>query len=141
LVAWSQINKILKKDNAMGITISKESLNCIVVTVTGVFLHKDLEAIQNSAKEMLNSISRVNCLILAKQFSGWGKDGDWGDLTFMYENDSSIGKIAVVAEEKRRDELLMFLGAGYRKATVKFFFPGDEDEARIWLSEPVATGR
>jgi hypothetical protein len=120
----------------MGVTISKESNNCIVVTVTGVFLHKDLETFQSAAKEMLNSGAKVNCLILAKQFSGWGKDGDWGDLTFMYENDSSIGKIAVVAEEKRRDELLMFLGAGRRQAVVKFFFPNEEDKARIWFSGP-----
>jgi hypothetical protein len=125
----------------MGITISKEPSDYIVATVTGVFLYKDLEVVQSAAKEMLNSIAKVNCLILAKQFSGWGKDGDWGDLTFMYESDSSIGKIAVVGEKKWRDELLMFLGAGRRQAAVKFFYSDEEDKARIWLSEPAAAER
>jgi spore maturation protein SpmB len=90
----------------MSAIISKESNNCAVVKITGVLLYKDLETIQNSAKEMFSLGAKVNCLILAEQFSGWGKDGDWGDLTFMYENDSSIGKIAVVADAKKRDELL-----------------------------------
>jgi len=120
----------------MGVTISNESNGCVVITVTGVLLYKDLEAVQNAAKEMLSSLARGNFLILAKQFSGWGKEGNWGDLTFMYESDPSIGKIAVVAEEKRREELLMFLGAGRRQAAVKFFFTEEEDKARIWLSKP-----
>lgn len=121
----------------MSAIISKESNNCAVVKITGVLLYKDLETIQNSAKEMFRSGGKINCLILAEKFSGWGKDGDWGDLTFMYESDSLIGKIAVVAEEKRRDELLMFLGAGRRQAVVEFFFSDEEDEARTWISEPV----
>jgi hypothetical protein len=120
----------------MGIAISKEPNSCIGVTITGILSYKDLEAIQNAAKGMFGLGVKVNCLILAEQFSGWGKDGDWGDLTFMYENDSSIGKIAVVADAKKRDELLMFLGTGRRQAVVEFFFPDEEDEARIWLSEP-----
>ena len=120
----------------MGVTISKESNGCIVITVTGVLLYNDLEAVQNAAKELLNFTAKVNCLILAKQFGGWGKEGSWGDLTFMYESDASIGKIAVVGEKKWRDELLMFLGAGRRQAAVKFFFTDEEDKARIWLSKP-----
>ncbi len=117
----------------MSVAISKESDDCIVVMVSGVFSYKDLEAVQNAAKEALKSGVKVNCLVLAKQISGWGKDGNWGDLTFMYENDPLIGKIAVVAPEQKKDELLMFLGAGRRQAAVKFFLPEKEKEARQWL--------
>ena len=117
----------------MSVTISTESNDCIVVTVTGIFSYKDLEAVQNVAKEALNSGVKVNCLILAEQFTGWGKDGNWGDLTFMYENDPLIGKIAVVADENRQDEMLMFLGAGMRQAEVKVFFPDEVQDARQWL--------
>jgi hypothetical protein len=120
----------------MSVVISQEPNNCMVVTVTGVFSYQDLQAVQNTAKAILNSSVKTNCLILAQQFTGWGKEGNWGDLTFMYENDSLIGKIAVVAEKKRQVELLMFLGGGMRQAAVKYFFPGEEQEARAWLSEP-----
>jgi hypothetical protein len=54
----------------------------------------------------------------------------------MYETDAGIHKITVVAEEKQRDELLMFLGAGRRQAAVKSFLPGQEDKACVWLSDP-----
>lgn len=120
----------------MSVIISKELDNGLVVTVTGIFTYQDLQAVQNTAKTMLNSGVKTNCLILAQQFTGWGKEGNWGDLTFMYENDPLIGKIAVVGEKKRQDELLMFLGGGMRQAAVKYFFPDQEQEARTWLSEP-----
>jgi hypothetical protein len=106
-----------------------------VVTVNGVFSYKDLEAVQNAAKEAFKSGVKVNCLILAEEFSGWGKDGNWGDLTFMYENDPLIGKIAVVADENRQDEMLMFLGAGRRQAEVECFLPDEKDQAQSWLAE------
>jgi len=122
----------------MSVIISKELSHCLVVTVSGIFLYKDLEAVQNAAKEMLKSGVKVNCLVLAQQFRGWGKEGNWGDLTFMYENDPLIGKIAVVAEKSRQVELLMFLGGGMRQAAVKYFFPDQEQEARAWLSESAA---
>jgi hypothetical protein len=121
----------------MSVTISKESNNCIVVTITGVFTYQDLTAVQNAAKELLNTGAKVNCLILAAQFGGWGKEGNWGDLTFMYENDTLMGKIAVVAYLQHKDGVMMFLGADRRQAAVKFFLQDEEDQARRWLSEPV----
>jgi hypothetical protein len=119
----------------MSVTVSKESNNCIVITVDDVLSYGDLQAVQDAAKEMLKSGVKINCLILADRFSGWGKAGDWGDLAFMYETDALIHKIAVVAKENRRDELLMFLGAGRRQAAVKVFLPDEKDKARVWLLE------
>jgi len=120
----------------MSVVISKNPDNCIVVKVAGVFSYKDLEAVQNAAKEAFKPGVKVNCLISAEAFRGWGKDGNWGDLRFMYENDPLIGKIAVVADENRQDEILMFLGAGRRQAMVRSFLPDEKNEAHRWLAEP-----
>ena len=103
--------------------------------ISGVFSYQDLETVQDAAEEVLKSGVNVNCLILADKFTGWGKEGDWGNLSFMYESDSYIGKIAVVADERWKDELLMFLGAGRRQAEVRFFLSDEEDEAQSWLAE------
>lgn len=119
----------------MSIKMSKESKNCVVIKVSGILSFKELQSVQETAKGMLSSDGKINCLILAKQFSGWGKDGDWGDLTFLYESDPYINKIAVVADNRRKDELLMFLGAGRRQAAVEFFSQDEEDEAQCWLAE------
>jgi hypothetical protein len=119
----------------MSIVVSKESNGCLAVTVSGVFSYQDLKTIQDAAKDILKSGVNVNCLILADKFTGWGKDGNWGDLTFIYESDPMIGKIAVVAKTQNKDELLMFLGAGRRQAAVRFFLSGEEDKAHNWLAE------
>jgi hypothetical protein len=132
----SVLNKVFKNENAKkgGVTISKETNGNIVITISGVLLYQDLIKIQNTAKGMLSSGVKANCLILAKDFNGWAKEGNWGDLRFMYQSDPFLNKIAVVGQGKWKDELLMFLGKGFRKAVVKFFFPEEENDARSWLS-------
>jgi len=62
-----------------------------------------------------------------------GKEGDWGDLTFKYGHDSFIEKIAVVTAEKWRDQFLMFLGEGRRKALVRFYCLDEQEYAKDWL--------
>ena len=119
----------------MGVTVSVDPNNLVVATITGIFSYKDLESVQSAAKKVFKPGAKVNCLILAGQLSGWGKEGDWGDLTFMYENDPLIGKIAVVGEDKRKGELLMFLGAGRRGAEVEFFSTDKVGDARDWLNK------
>lgn len=117
----------------MSATVIKESKNFFVVTVKGVFTFEDLEKVQNTARVEIDRSEKIKLLILADQFTGWGKEGDWGDLTFMLEYDPYIEKIAVVSQDEWKDHLLMFLGAGIRKAAVEFFLAGAEEGARNWL--------
>ena len=117
----------------MSITISKESENLFVSTIKGVFTYDDQKVLEKHAGSNINPGQKIKILILTEEFSGWSKEGDWGDLTFMYEYDSYVDKIAVVAEDKWKDQILMFLGAGRRQAAVKFFLPGEIQAARNWL--------
>jgi len=114
-------------------TKGKESENLFVVQLKGTFTFEDLKEIQNKARVEIDRSQKIKVLILAEQFSGWGKEGDWGDLTFMYEYDPYIEKIAVVTESKWKDEMLMFTGANSRQASVEFFPAGREEDARVWL--------
>jgi len=117
----------------VGMMSAKESENPFVVHIEGTFTFYDLKEIQNKALTEIDRGSTVKLLILAEQFSGWGKEGDWGDLTFMYEYDPYIEKIAVVTNKKWKTEILMFLGAGRRQAAVEFFLDSGEEDARDWL--------
>ena len=117
----------------MSITFTKESEGLFVINVEGVLTFDDKEEIEKKGREEIGNSQKVKLLVLAEQFSGWGKEGDWGDLTFMYEYDPYIEKIAVVAGEKWEDQILMYLGAGRRQAAVEFFLPGEEQDARDWL--------
>jgi hypothetical protein len=117
----------------MGMTFTKESDGLLVISVQGVLTFEDQRRAERRASEEINRSKKVKILALLEQFSGWGREGDWGDLTFMYESDPYIEKIAVVAEANWKDQLLMHLGAGRRQAAVEFFFPGEEEDARDWL--------
>ncbi len=117
----------------MSVTFTKESDDLFVISVQGIFTFDDLKEVEKSAREQIDRNQKVKLLVLAEDFTGWGKEGDWGDLTFMYEYDSIIEKIAVIAEANWKDQLLMFIGAGRRQAEVKFFFYDEEKDAREWL--------
>ncbi len=117
----------------MSITFTKESDDLFVVSVQGIFTFDDLREVEKSAREQIDRNQKVKLLVLAEDFTGWGKEGDWGDLTFMHEYDPHIEKIAVVAENNWKDEMLMYLGAGRRKAEVEFFLYDQEEDARNWL--------
>ena len=119
----------------MSVKVSQLSNRCFSVEISGIFSFDDLKSIQKDPRYLLKEGEKVNIVILAKDFSGWGKEGDWGDLTFMYESDPYIGKIAVVADEKFEDELLMFLGAGRRQAIVEFFSTDEEKDAFEWVKK------
>ena len=121
----------------MGVTITKEPENLFVVCVNGILTYNDMKEVEDSSARVNDNNQKVKILILAEQFSGWGKEGDWGDLTFMQEHDQYIEKIAVVADEKWKDQILMFLGAGRRQASVEFFFPDEEEDAREWLQSKI----
>ena len=115
----------------MGVTFTRESENLFVFVIKGTFTFDDLKEAQSKARGKIERGEEVKLLILTEDFSGWGKEGDWGDLTFMYEHDPHIERIAVVADGKWMDEILMFLGAGRRQADVESFH--NEEAARDWL--------
>ena len=116
----------------MSVTVQKESDNLFVVTIKGVFTYDDLKEIESNTEGKLRD-GNFKALVHAKGFEGWGKEGNWGDLTFMHEHDPYIEKIAVVSDQRWKDEILMFLGAGRRQAQVQSFL--DDEDAREWLQE------
>lgn len=117
----------------MSVALTRESEDLLVLSIKGTLTFEDLRVVQDKGHKEIDRSGNVKILVLAEEFSGWGKEGDWGDLTFMYEHDASIEKIAVVASEKWRGEILMFLGDGRRQASVRFFLPGEEKDARDWV--------
>ena len=117
----------------MGVTYVKEPSGLYVIRLAGIFTDQDRREVENAGRAMIDRSGKVKVLILAEGFSGWAKKGDWGDVSFMFEYDPYIEKIAFVADKQWRDKMLMYLGAGMRKAAVEFFALGQEDMARAWL--------
>jgi hypothetical protein len=117
----------------MSVLFTKEAENLFVISVKDILRYDDLKEIENKGRAEIDRSGKIKLLVLAEKFSGWAKEGDWGNLTFMHEYDPYIEQVAVVAAEKWRDQILMFIGAGRRQASVEFFLPGEVEDARNWL--------
>ena len=117
----------------MSVTFTKESENLFVINVKGIYTFEDSRQVESKAGAEIDGSQKVKALVLAKEFSGWGEEGNWGDMTFFVEKGPYIEKIAIVANDKWKEDFLMFVGAGLRKGEVKFFPDGGENDARNWL--------
>ena len=120
----------------MSATVKKESEDLFVVSIEGGLTTNELKEVQGQVNAAFDQNQENKILLLAKNFSGWAKEGEeWGDLSFMIEHDPYIQKIAVVTSDQMKENLLLFLGAGMRKAAVEYFPVGEEGKAREWLQE------
>jgi hypothetical protein len=117
----------------MGISFGKDPSGLFTIHLAGIFTDKDRKSLEDFGRRELNPGKKAKVLILADKFTGWASKGDWGDMSFMLEYDRSIEKIAVLAEDQWRDDMMMYLGAGLREAAVRFFPNDQENMARTWL--------
>jgi hypothetical protein len=117
----------------MSLTVHPDAGNTHALRISGVLRKSEVDAVQTAAAKMFETVDTVKLLVIAEDFQGWEPGADWGDLSFFLNYGSRIVKIAIVADEKWKDRFLMFFGAGFRKAPVKFFTVDQQAEARTWL--------
>ncbi len=118
----------------MGAPIEKEG-DLLVVRVTGLLRKSELDAVQARGTEGWGPDTRAKVLVIAENFLGWDRSGNWDDVSFSAVYGRRFDKIALVAEPKWEDQLLMFTGAGIRRTPVRFFPPSQVQQARAWLAE------
>ena len=58
--------------------------------IIGQLQQPDLEAAQKYASDIIRKHGHIRILVIAEDFKGWAKAGDWGDLSFQLENDQYI---------------------------------------------------
>jgi hypothetical protein len=119
----------------MGVTLQQEEGNVRVLRVAGMLKKSEFDAVLTAEAKEWGPQTRVKVLVLAEGFQGWERNEQWGDLSFFLTYGDRIDKIAIVADPKWEDDLLMFAAAGFRRAPVKFFPSGKIKSARAWLVE------
>lgn len=117
----------------MGIKIEREEGNLGVVRITGLLRQSEWEAALAAEAKQWGSETRVKVLVIAEDFKGWERSPDWADTTFFDRHANKIDKIAIVADRKWETDFLMFAGAGFRRAPVKFFPLSQLALAMAWL--------
>jgi hypothetical protein len=117
----------------MSVTISPEAGDLITVRVSGKLGPAHWMMVQQDVAKRLSSSRRTSFLVIVESFEGW-EQGDWDDMSFQLEHDSHIGRMAIVAEPKWKDEALLFAGKGFRKFDIQFFPDTRIADARAWLA-------
>jgi len=107
----------------------------VTAKITGKLTHADLTAMQQDAFGIIGREGGIRVLIICEDFQGWGKEGDWEDVSFQNKSDPYINKMALVGDKKWADLALMFTGKGFREFPIEYFEPGEIDKARAWLKE------
>ena len=102
--------------------------------IRGMFKKAEYDRIIQIAKEAIDREGKVHALVILERFEGWERREDWGDVSFMMEQGQHIEKMAIVGDEKWKDDTLAFTAKGFRPTAIEFFTPSRLNEARTWLS-------
>jgi len=118
----------------MGATLQQDKNGLMVIRITGALRKEELDAVQAAGIKKLIADETVRVLVMVEEdFCGWVGDEVWHDVTFMVEHGDRIEKIAIVGDPRWETGMLMFTGAGFRRAPVKYFTRDQLAEARGWL--------
>jgi hypothetical protein len=118
----------------MPIEIIDASGKLLQIKIRGMLKKADHERIIRIAKEAIAREGKIRALIIAEGFEGWERSEDWGDVSFMMEEGQQIERMAIVGDEKWRDDALAFTAKGFRPTAIEFFAASRMNEARIWLN-------
>jgi len=119
----------------MPITTQHESANIYRLDVSGRLSKLEFDRCQESLAAEIRRIGHVRLLFVLSQFEGWEHDPNWSDLSFYITHGDSIDRIAIVGDERWRNETLMFASVDLRRAPVEFFSSQNAlAEARAWLA-------
>jgi hypothetical protein len=119
----------------MSISLQHESDNLYRVDLSGILRKKEFERCEIALSDEMRRTGPVKLLFVLKDFEGWETQAAWNDLTFYVKHGGQIERIAIVADERWRNQALLFAAAGLRRAPVEFFSQDNLAGARTWLAE------
>jgi hypothetical protein len=117
----------------MAVTIEAGGGNLRILRLKGLLRKAELDAVLATETRQWRPTTHVKVLLILEDFKGWEHGANWGDTTFFETHGDQIDKIAIVADPKWEAEMLAFVGAGFRRAPVKFFSANEFALAWSWL--------
>ena len=118
----------------MPVEIIDVSGKLLQLKVRGLLKKADHERIIQIAKAAIEREGKIRALIVAEDFEGWERHEGWGDVSFMIEEGQHVEKMAIVGDEKWKDDVLAFTAKGFRPTAIEFFATARANAARAWLA-------
>ncbi|MGR9108361.1 MAG: STAS/SEC14 domain-containing protein [Gammaproteobacteria bacterium] len=103
------------------------------VCIRGTMRLADRDAVQSLARDLIERGIKPRLLVTTENFAGWEKAEEWGDVGFLMDYGDDILKMAIVGEERWKEQALMFAGEGLRATKIEFFPPSALTEALLWV--------
>jgi hypothetical protein len=116
----------------MSVEIGEEG-NLLVGKLRGVLAKADFDEWIRRALDSIQRHKKIRMLILLEDFAGWERGVDWGDVSFAFDHDQDVERIAIVGDERWKEEAFVFTAAPFRTTQIEFFPRPRLEAARAWL--------
>jgi len=102
------------------------------VRISGRMDVDDQRALQRLVTTLPDEALRV--LVTLEDFTGWERSAAWSaDPGFLTDEGDRIARMAVVGDERWRDDALLFAGKGFRDTAIAFFPDEARRDAETWV--------
>ena len=118
----------------MPVQIIGASGKLLQIKIRGMLKKADHDRIVQIAKEAIAREGKVRALVILEGFEGWERHEKWGDVSFMMEEGQHIEKMAIVGDEKWKDDAIAFTAKGFRPTAIEFFAASRVNAARVWVN-------
>lgn len=120
----------------MPCSIIKSNEGYAWIKVSGLFTVNDLLTLQALAKESLAKSGSYRALVELDDFQGWSHEEGWNNTSWLPMATHQSMRMALVGDEKWKDDAFMFTGQPMRKEAIDFFTKDRLAEAQAWLERP-----
>ena len=107
--------------------------NLIHIKLQGVMQVADQEALQAQARRLIAQGKKPRLLAILDDFQGWEKSDAWENIDFLMEHGDRVERMAIVGEERWKEEALTFVAKGLRKTEIEYFVPSALVLAEAWV--------
>jgi hypothetical protein len=104
------------------------------LTIRGVLGKAEYDRTIRLATEVIARQGVIRVLAILDGFEGWKRGDDWEDVSFTMQEGRRIERMAIVGDERWKDEVVTFTARGLRPTAIEFFAVSRMNEARAWLN-------
>ncbi|MBN2108858.1 MAG: STAS/SEC14 domain-containing protein [Deltaproteobacteria bacterium] len=103
------------------------------IRLKGIMKPTDLQSLQTTGKQLIGQGVKPRLLVTLDDFQGWEKGVDWNDVGFMLTQGKNILKMAIVGDERWKEDVFAFVAKGLRPTEIEFFAPSAAKDAESWI--------
>ena len=116
----------------MPVDASEEGSDLVRITLKGRMAPADHAALLYFVTKAITRAGHVRLLVVLDGFDGWTGGEEWNDDALRLANDAPVAKMAVVGEERWKDDVFAFVSQPFRETPIEWFT--SEPPARAWLA-------